>query len=105
MDGAVTYGMLSAVFSAIVVVGGAWFFIEKRIVGVEQAARATVDSLERDLKIEAKAIAAELMLFKERIYRDFVSTDALIRFEERVLGELREIRRALNKVNDRNNEE
>jgi hypothetical protein len=97
MSGSITYEMLSAVISALVVVGGAWFFIERRITGVETLARVTIDTLERELKLDVKATAADLSLLREKLHREFVSHDSLIRFEERILAELREIRRVLNK--------
>jgi hypothetical protein len=97
MGSPITYEMLSAVISALVVVGGAWFFIERRIAAVEKDARATIDALEHELRIEIKALGADLSLLREKLHREFVSTDSLVRFEERILAELREIRRVLNK--------
>ena len=82
MDGPITYEMLSAVTAAIVVVGGAWFFIERRIREVE-----------KEGALSAKVNQAEIALLRETVLSKYVSTEALVRLEERIVGELREIRR------------
>ena len=97
MNGPITYEMLSAVIASIFVVGGAWLFIERRIVGVEKDARATIELLERETKIDIKACMAEGVLLREKMYREFVQNDQLIRLEERLVGAINELRRALQK--------
>ena len=86
MNGPVTYEMLSAVFAAVVVVGGAWFFIERRIRDVEK---------ESDL--QTTALRAEHILLRETLLTKYVSNEQLIRLEERLVAELREMRRSLDK--------
>jgi hypothetical protein len=91
MTGPITYEMLSAAVASLVVVGGAWFFIERRIREVEKEAW-----------IQIKANQADISVLRETMLSKYVSTDALIRLEERIVGELREIRRLWeNLLNDR----
>ena len=97
MNGAITYEVFSAAFVAMSVVGGAWFFIERRIKEVEKTAQATLDLVERDLRIEVRANSAELGLLREKLYREFVQNEQLIRLEERLVNELREVRRSLDR--------
>lgn len=82
MNGPITYEMVSAVMAAFVCVGGAWFFIERRIKEVE-----------KESAMAAKINHAEISLLRETLLSKYVSTDALMRLEERIVGELREIRR------------
>jgi hypothetical protein len=97
MNGSITYEVLSAAFVAMTVVGGAWFFIERRIKEVESKAQATLDLVERDLKIDVKANTADMVLLREKMYREFVQNEQLIRLEERLVNELREVRRSLDR--------
>lgn len=87
MNGPITYEMLSAVMAAVVCVGSAWFFIERRIKEVEKAGN-----------LNAKVNSAEIMLLRETLLSKYVSTDALMRLEERIVSELREIRRMWEKL-------
>ena len=97
MNGAITYEVFSAAFVALSVVGGAWFFIERRIKDVERTAQATLDLVERDMRIEVKANSADVALLREKLYREFVQNEQLIRLEERLVNELREVRRSLDR--------
>jgi hypothetical protein len=82
MNGAITYEMLSAVIAALAVVGGAWFFIEKRIKEVE-----------READFHLTATRAELALLRETMLSRYVSVEQLSKLEERLVSELRELRR------------
>ncbi len=93
MSGSVTYEMLSAVFAAVVTVGGAWFFIERRIIGVERDIKTVLENIEREMRIDIKAVTADNVLLREKIYREFVRSEDLLRLEERLMNELREMRR------------
>ena len=97
MNGSITYEVLSAAFVAMTVVGGAWFFIERRIKDVESKAQTTLDLVERDLKIDVRANTADVVLLREKMYREFVQNEQLIRLEERLVNELREMRRSLDR--------
>ena len=97
MNGPITYEMFTSAIAAITVVGGAWFFIERRIAAVEKSAQATIDLLERETKIDIKACVADGVLLREKMYREFVQNDQLIRLEERLVGAITELRRALQK--------
>lgn len=82
MNGAITYEMLSAVIASLVVVGGAWFFIDRRIREVAKEA-----------DLQTTACRAELVLLRETLLTKYVSNEQLIRLEERLVAELREMRR------------
>jgi regulator of sigma D len=97
VNGSITYEVLSAAFVAMTVVGGAWFFIERRIKEVEGKAQTTLDLVERDLKIDVRATTADVVLLREKMYREFVQNEQLIRLEERLVNELREVRRSLDR--------
>lgn len=86
MDGPITYQMFSAVVAAVLCVGGAWFFIERRIKEVE-----------KESTIHINATRAELSLLRETLQTKYVSNEQLIRLEERLVSELREMRRSLDK--------
>ena len=86
MNGPITYEMLTAVIAALITVGGAWFFIERRIKDVEKEA-----------DLHNNATHAELVLLRETLLTKYVSNEQLIRLEERLVAELREMRRSLDK--------
>lgn len=98
MGGAITYEMLSAVTASLMVVGGAWFFIERRIKEVEREARITIERVDREAEIATKAAQADVALLREVLFTKYVSNEALIRLEERILNELRELRRTFVEV-------
>lgn len=99
MDGLhpITYEMFSAVIAAITVVGGAWVFIERRIIGVEKQMINGLETLEKETRIDVKAVMADASLLREKMYREFVQNEQLIRLEERLVNELREMRRSFEK--------
>ena len=86
MDGPITYQMLSAVVASLMVVGGAWIFIDRRIKEVE-----------KELELQITASRAELSLLRETLLTKYVSNEQLVRLEERLVAELREVRRSLDK--------
>ena len=86
MNGPITYEMFSAVIAAIVTVGGAWFFIERRIKDVEVESRRAVDQVHREGSLQAKAALAEVSILRETVHTKYVSIDSLIRLEERILS-------------------
>lgn len=98
MDGPITYEMLSAVMASLVVVGGAWFFIERRIKEVEKEAQITIERVDREAEIASKTAQADVTLLREVLFTKYVSNEALIRLEERILNELRELRRTFIEV-------
>lgn len=86
MEGPVTFQWLNAMIAAIVTVGGAWFFIERRIKEVE-----------KESELHFNALRAEVALLRETLYSKYVSIEAMVRLEERIVAELRELRRHLDK--------
>jgi hypothetical protein len=99
MDAPITYQMLSAVMASLVVVGGAWFFIERRIKEIDLDLRSRIDRLDLEGSLQTKSALAELSLLRETLYTKYVSHEQLIRLEERLISELRELRRSLDKRN------
>ena len=97
----ITYEMLSAVIAALMVVGGAWFFIDKKIDDTAREAKKTIEMIEAECALQYRAAIAEIALVRETLYTKYVSNDSLIRLEERILGEIRELRRYFNKQGDR----
>ncbi len=89
MEGPITYDIFSAAFAALSVGAGVWFFIERRF----EARVAAVQSDIKDLELKMEAHRADAVLFRELIISKYVSTDQLTKLEERILEELREMRR------------